>query len=149
MKRFSLPFGAALLFVINGFSAADTQDYNVLTQHNDIYGVNIFRRNYLTPNQRQCRRQFWQDLRSPGIGPDLGTAIICSGVPVNGQLHNVVYVATSENWVYGFDADDRTPDERTKPLIASVSRSARVDLIGFPDYLAVKRRIPHTGNRPR
>src|SRR5262249_5451246 len=49
------------------------------------------------------------------------------GVPVDGRLHNVVYVATSENMVYGFDADDRRPAEQTPPLM-SVSLGAPVKI---------------------
>jgi hypothetical protein len=51
---------------------------------------------------------------------------------VNGQLRNVVYVATSENWVFGFDADDWTPDEDTPPLVQrQLGNPGEIDKEGF------------------
>jgi hypothetical protein len=116
VKRFSLPFGAALLFVINGFSAASAQDYNVLTQHNDIYRSGVYSGETILHPTNVNAKSFGKIFARRVLGQIWGQPLYVRGVPVNGQLHNVVYVATSENWVYGFDADDRTPDEQTKPL---------------------------------
>jgi len=61
-------------------------------------------RNTLAPQQRQFQ-EFWQNLCPSCLGPDLGTAIVRSRRSGQRPLRNMVYVATSENRVYGFDAD--------------------------------------------
>src|ERR1700730_9771630 len=116
MKRFSPPFGAALLFMINGFSAARAQDRNVLTQHNDIYRSGVYSgETILRPTNVNAKR-FGKIFARRVVGQIWGQPLYVRGVPVNGQLRNVVYVATSENWVYAFDADDLRPDDTIKPL---------------------------------
>jgi hypothetical protein len=119
MKRFSLPFFAALLFVINVLSIAGAQvpKYDVLTHHNDIYRSGVYSSETILRPTNVNSKSFGKIFARRVLGQIWGQPLYVRGVPVNGRLRNVVYVATSENWVYGFDADDRTPYEGTKPLM--------------------------------
>jgi hypothetical protein len=119
MKRLSLAVIMAL-FVIDGFTAARGQaTKNVLTYHNDIYrtgvyaGESILRPSNVTPGR------FGKVFARRVLGQIWGQPLYVRGVPVDGQLRNVVYVATSENMIYMFDADNWTPDEQT-PALKSV-----------------------------
>ncbi len=118
MKRFSLPLIATLLFLANGFGAARDQATNdVLTYHNDIYRTGVYAGETMLRPTNVSGRRFSKVFARRVVGQIWGQPLYVRGVPVNGRLRNVVYVATSENMVYGFDADDRTPDEQTRPLM--------------------------------
>src|SRR6266853_6473099 len=112
MKRFSLPFFAALLFVSNVLSIAGAQvpKYDVLTHHNDIYRSGVYSSESILRPANVNSKSFGKIFARRVLGQIWGQPLYVRGVPVKGRLRNVVYVATSENWVYGFDADDRTPD---------------------------------------
>ena len=141
MKRFSLPFIAALLFVINGFIAARAQaTKDVLTNHNDIYRSGVYAGETILRPANVSAKRFGKVFARRVLGQIWGQPLYVRGVPVNGQLRNVVYVATSENMVYGFDADDRTTDEHTEPLMRA-SLGAPVP-IGEQDFYTI---LPSNG----
>jgi hypothetical protein len=77
-----------------------------------------------TVNTKRLRMAFTRRV----VGQIWGQPLYVRGVPVGGRKRNVVYVATSENIVYGFDADDRTFDDTTKPLMsASLGAAQAID----------------------
>src|SRR5262249_49489854 len=98
------------------------------TYHNDVYRSGVYgSETILRPTSVKPGR-FGKLFARKVNGQISGQPLYVRGVPVNGQLRNVVYVATSENWVYGFDADDWTPDDETPPLM-------RRQLEGIPDRI--------------
>lgn len=118
MKRLSLPPIAALF--INALSSARGQvppaKFDVLTHHNDIYRSGVYAAETILTPASVNSKNFGKIFARRVLGQIWGQPLYVRGVPVNGKPHNVVYVATSENMVYGFDADDRTPGEQTPPL---------------------------------
>jgi Legume lectin domain len=81
---------------------------NVLTQHNDNIrsGANL---NETTLKQSDVDVNQFGLLCSRQVnGQIYAQPLYVHGVNVGGTPRNVVYVATMENWVYAFDADDVT-----------------------------------------
>jgi hypothetical protein len=114
-----LGFIAALLFVIDwslGAQAESTR--NVVTQHNDIFRSGVYAGETTLRPSNVNPGAFGQIFARSVVGQMWGQPLYVRGVPVRGTARNVVYVATSENWVYGFDADDLNPAESTPPLIS-------------------------------
>src|SRR5215831_9107929 len=133
MKGFLLPVIALLLFTVNGFIAARGQaPKDVLTYHNDIYRTGLYAaETKLTPSTVAPRR-FGKLFARRVLGQIWGQPLYVEGVPIRGRVHNVVYVATSENIVYGFDADDPSPSEETTPLMTvHLGDPARVPALDF------------------
>jgi hypothetical protein len=129
MKR-SLPLFIALLCVINGFAAArgETTE-NVLTYHNDMYRSGVYAGEMILRPGNVGAKRFGKIFARRVLGQIWGQPLYVRAVPVNGRLRNVVYVATSENMIYAFDADDRTPGEQTPPLM-SRNLGAPVPIVG-------------------
>src|SRR5262249_42710148 len=98
-----------------------------LTQHNDTYRTGVYPSESALQPANVSSREFGKIFVRRVQGQIWGQPLYVRGVPVGGRLHNVVYVATSENMVYGFDADDRRPAEQTPPLM-SVSLGAPVKI---------------------
>lgn len=109
----AVAFGAAL-------SIAAAQDINVprsvLTYHNDIYRSGVYSAETHLNLSSVRLKQFGKLFSRNVIGQIWGQPLYVRGVSIGGTSHDVVYVATSENWVYGFDADDLSTDENTAPL---------------------------------
>lgn len=129
MKRISMMVTvAAGMGVVYG-GATRAQRFDVLTQHNDIHRSGVYASETAlqpaTVNAKRLRKTFARRV----VGQIWGQPLYVRGVPVNGHARNVVYVATSENIVYGFDADDRTFDETTRPLM-SVSLGDPTEISG-------------------
>ncbi len=123
-----------ILLVINVVSAAGAQapKYDVLTHHNDIYRSGVYSSEMILRPANVNSKSFGKIFARRVLGQIWGQPLYVRGVPVKGRLRNVVYVATSENWVYGFDADDRTPDETTKPLMSAfLGKPAMIDEDNF------------------
>jgi hypothetical protein len=118
MKRFSLI--AAILFVLDVLPTARAQEpkYDVLTHHNDTYRSGVYSSETVLQPSNVDSKSFGKTFARRVLGQIWGQPLYVRGVPVKGRLRNVVYVATSQNMVYGFDADDRTADENTKPLMS-------------------------------
>jgi hypothetical protein len=121
MKRLLLV--AMILSVMDGFFTARSQGQqgqqnNVLTHHNDIYRSGVYSSEATLRPANVSARTFGKIFARRVVGQIWGQPLYVRGVPVGGRLRNVVYVATSENRVYGFDADDRAPDEATPPLMS-------------------------------
>ena len=118
MKQISLAFTTALFFFITGFAPASGQATNdVLTYHNDIQRSGVYTGETVLRATDINTRRFGKVFARRVLGQIWGQPLYVHGVPVAGRLRNIVYVATSENMVYGFDADDRSPDEQTKALL--------------------------------
>ena len=118
MWRYVGPFIIAVSSLVSRMSDGRAQATNdVLTFHNDIYrsGVYAGEKN-LTPTSVGPRR-FGKIFARRVLGQIWGQPLYVEGVPIDGRPHNVVYVVTSENMVYGFDADDLSPNEQTPPLM--------------------------------
>jgi hypothetical protein len=113
MRRIIAAAIAAMTF---GAGAAAAQGFDVLTHHNDIYRSGVYSaETSLNPSSVSPQR-FGKLFSRNIIGQVWGQPLYVHGVSIAGALHNVVYVATSENWVYGFDADNLSPDEGTAAL---------------------------------
>ncbi len=114
MKRASL---VAILLSMASAAAADTPPYDVVTHHNDIHRSGVYAgETSLNPtnvNAKGFKRLFTRRV----VGQILGQPLYVRGVPVKGQPHNLVYVATSANLVYGFDADDAGASPVGSPLL--------------------------------
>jgi hypothetical protein len=83
---------------------------NVVTQHNDPArtGANL-EETILTP--AKVKSGFGKVFSRHVNGQIYAQPLVVSGVEIPGKgIHNVVYVATMENNVYAFDADDRDHD---------------------------------------
>ena len=93
------------------------EKFDVLTQHNDKYRSGVYPSETVLTPASVSNQRFGKIFARRVLGQIWGQPLYVRGVPIEGKLHNVVYVATSENWVYGFDADDRTPGEFTAPLV--------------------------------
>ncbi len=125
MKRASVPVTAILLFLINNITVATGQTTvatgqtarDVLTNHNDKYRTGVYAGETILRPRNVKPGGFGKVFARRVLGQIWGQPLYVQGVPVNGRLRSVVYVATSENMIYGFDADDRTPDEQTPPLM--------------------------------
>ena len=118
MKQISLAFTTELFFFITGFAPASGQATNdVLTYHNDIQRSGVYTGETVLRATDINTRRFGKVFARRVLGQIWGQPLYVHGVPVAGRLRNIVYVATSENMVYGFDADDRSPDEQTKALL--------------------------------
>src|SRR5438105_2235333 len=80
----------------------------VLTQHNDNIrsGVNLLETK-LIPSKVDVNR-FGLLCSREVDGQIYAQPLYVSGVPIGGAARNVVIVATMNNWLYAFDADDTT-----------------------------------------
>ncbi len=125
-----MAFALVLFVLCLGFGLAWGQN-NVLTQHNDNTrsGLNA-NETLLTPanvNVNSFGKLFTQNVD----GIIVGQPLYASDVLMNdGLVHNVVYVATQNNTVYAFDADN-TQGNNAEPLW-----SVNLDEGGTPDPIA-------------
>jgi hypothetical protein len=107
---------AVIAAMVLGAGPAAAQAFDVLTHHNDIYRSGVYgAETSLNPNSVNPRR-FGKLFTRDVIGQVWGQPLYMRGVTFSGAQRNLVYVATSENWVYAFDADDLSPDDDTAPL---------------------------------
>lgn len=109
---------------------------DVLTYHNDLArtGQNLAE-TILTPsnvNVAHFGRLFSHALD----GPIYAQPLIFFGLSVNGATHNVVFVATQNDSVYAFDADDSVGDDANPlwqvSLMPSGASSATLGICGTP-----------------
>lgn len=116
-RRFCLPrkqisravLGAILFMVV--CEGASAQDRAVLTQHNDNRRTGAYlTEETLTPLKVDPHTGFGMRLKyeRPVDGDINAQPLYVPGVVVNGVARNAVYVATRNNTVYGFDADDES-----------------------------------------
>jgi outer membrane protein assembly factor BamB len=82
---------------------------SVLTQHNDNVrsGANLQESKLNTTNVNV--NDFGLLASRQVVGRTYAQPLYVSGVMIAGKARNVVYVATMNNWVYAFDADDLSP----------------------------------------
>lgn len=113
---------------------------DVLTQHNDIYRSGVYPGETVLRPSSVSAKSFGKIFARRVVGQIWGQPLYVRGVPVQGRLRNMVYVATSENRVYGFDADDRRPDEETPPLLFRFLGYAKP--IGKQDFYTI---LPSNG----
>ena len=94
-----------LLAALMAGSGARAQ-VNVLTAHNDIArtGQNL-KETILTPSNVNPT-QFGELFSHSVYGAVMAQPLYVSNVTISGALHNVVYVATTLDFVYAFDADN-------------------------------------------
>jgi hypothetical protein len=98
-----------------GFSAAWAQN-DVLTQHNDNTRSGLNANETLLTPANVTVSKFGKLFTHAVDGIIAGQPLYASDVLMNdGQLHNVVYVATQHNTVYAFDADG-TQGNNASPL---------------------------------
>jgi hypothetical protein len=98
-----------------GLSAAWGQN-DVLTQHNDNMRSGLNANETLLTPANVTVSKFGKLFTHPVDGIIVGQPLYASNVLMNdGQLHNVVYVATQHNTVYAFDADG-TQGNNASPL---------------------------------
>jgi LGFP repeat len=103
-------------------------DPSVRTQHNDNArsGATLVE-TQLTPNTVEART-FGLLYDRNVDGGIVAQPLYVRGVQTAGQgRRNLILVATETNWVYAFDADDRSPDPDTRPLFSrQLAASGRV-----------------------
>jgi len=90
---------------IGAAAAAVTNLPGVYTYHNDIFRDGVNTQEYaLTPGN--VNTNTFGKLFSCGVdGAIYGQPLWVGSVPVNGAMHNVVFVATAHDSLYAFDAD--------------------------------------------
>jgi hypothetical protein len=98
--------GAVLGTLLFSLVLPQAQAVNVLTQHNDQFrsGANT-NETILTPANVNPN-QFGKLFSLPVDGYVFAQPLYVSGLSIAGGTHNVVYVATMENSVYAYDADN-------------------------------------------
>ena len=107
--------GVALFVLCLGFSAAWGQN-DVLTQHNDNTRSGLNANETLLTSATVTVSKFGKLFTHAVDGIIVGQPLYASNVLMNdGQMHNVVYVATQHNTVYAFDADG-TQGNNASPL---------------------------------
>ena len=89
---------------------------DVLTSHNDIYRSGVYAAEKTLNPGKVNRRTFSIAFARQVTGQIWGQPLYVHGAVINGKPHNLVYVATSENYVYAFDADDMSTSEQTPSL---------------------------------
>ena len=120
VSRMPRPQPAARLVVVLfalclGFSAAWGRN-DVLTQHNDNTRSGLNSNETLLTPAKVTASKFGKLFTHAVDGIIVGQPLYASNVLMNdGQMHNVVYVATQHNTVYAFDADG-TQGNNASPL---------------------------------
>ena len=125
-------FLAALLMLT--FSAsAFAQSASVLTQHNDAQRTGANLKETLLNTSSVNASQFGKIFTRVLDGHLYAQPLYVPNVTIQGQKHNVVYVATAHNTVYAFDADD--PAQSAPLWSVSLGPSVPSSLIGTPNIL--------------
>jgi hypothetical protein len=107
--------GVVLFLLCLGFPAAWGQN-DVLTQHNDNTRSGLNANETLLTPAKVTVSKFGKLFTHAVDGIIVGQPLYASNVLMNdGQMHNVVYVATQHNTVYAFDADG-TQGNNASPL---------------------------------
>jgi hypothetical protein len=128
------PFTAALIraaILLLGIASAYGQD--VLTQHNDVSrsGMNP-NETFLTP-QNVTVSQFGKLFTQNVDGIIVGQPLYASNLLMNdGNMHNVVFVATQHNTVFAFDADSNLGNDASPLWSVSLDEGGTTDPIA--DY---------------
>jgi predicted nucleic-acid-binding Zn-ribbon protein len=113
MGKGNFRFALIVSMFLGGGSTASAQvAQDVLTSHNDIYRSGVYAAEKTLKPNNVNRRTFGIAFTRQVVGQIWGQPLYVHGV----GKHNVVYVATSENYVYAFDADDMSTNEQTPPL---------------------------------
>jgi hypothetical protein len=117
MYKGSTVFVLALSFfvAVSNVTVAQTAK-DVLTYHNDIYRSGVYAAEKKLNPSNVNRRTFGKVYARQVLGQIWGQPLYVRGVLIDGKTRNVVYVATSENWVYAFDADNMSTNEQTPAL---------------------------------
>ena len=103
-------FGSLCLTLPARDARPQAPDPNVLTQHNDNHRTGVYlAETRLTPavvRSGSFGRLYTRNVR----GDIFAQPLFVRGVRTAGGPKNLVFVATSKNWVYAFDADDLRTD---------------------------------------
>jgi hypothetical protein len=91
---------------------------DVLTYHNDNYRSGVYAAETRLRPENVTPATFGKLFTRKVVGQIWGQPLYVRGVRIKGRLRNVVYVATSENWVYGFDADNSSTRKHRSALVA-------------------------------
>jgi hypothetical protein len=100
---------------------------NVVTQHNNNarQGAQLYETTLTPSNVSGPSFGFLFDRHV--LGTLLAQTLYVHGVKTSSGLKNLIFVATAQDMVYAFDADDRSPDTTTNVTIqTSISTSASV-----------------------
>jgi outer membrane protein assembly factor BamB len=90
-------------------SPGPNESLSVLTQHNDNARTGAFLSERTLNISNVCATTFGKLFTLPVTGQVYAQPLYVASLPwSDGNLHNVVYVATMHNEVYAFDADDPT-----------------------------------------
>lgn len=111
MKQKQIPLLKTLLLLLTLFFivSAYTQT-NVIMQHNDLKRTGC-NNNETILTQENVSYNFGKLFSRKVDDKVYAQPLIISGLYINGTLHNVLFIATANNSVYAFDADDPLSSE--------------------------------------
>ena len=114
MRFFLATFGISLLLPPAFGQSCPTESLvDVLTHRSNNLrtGANLHETCLTWDNIGSLRRRFILNVN----GQVYAQPLIKTNLLIHGEKHNLVFIATMENWVYAFDADGKNPDAPGQP----------------------------------